>query len=180
MSSDSSPQQLDHPQSRRLERTFPITVLAHNLEGSINVGALFRLADALGIEQIVLSGRSMTPPNRKLRKVSRRTEKWVPYRYQQNPLTVLSELKEKGYLIAALEITSDSLDIREFASAADEKICLVLGSENAGISLELLKACDVCLHIPMFGRNSSMNVATACAIAVYELAKPLMPAPSSD
>ena len=56
-----------------------------------------------------------------------------------------------------------------------DKICLIVGSENAGVSQDLLNISDYTIHIPMFGQNSSMNVATACAIAVFELARKFMP-----
>ncbi len=171
--------QLQHHQLAQAPRQFPVCLLAHDLEGSRNVGALFRIADSLGVEMLYLSGTSTTPPNRKLRKASRRTEKWVPHQYHEDPLEIIARLKDEGCLIVGLEITSHSLDIRDFTSdqlwQQHRKICLLPGTENQGLSDELLAQCDLTVHLPMFGRNSSMNVATACALALFEILKPLMP-----
>jgi tRNA G18 (ribose-2'-O)-methylase SpoU len=135
----------------------------------MNVGSVFRIADALGVEMIHLTGCSAVPPNRKLRRTSRATEQHVPFRHDADPLPVLHELKADGYRVVSLELTSASIDVRELAVAADERICLVLGSENRGVSQALLDASDRSVHIPMLGAHSSMNVATACAIATFEI-----------
>ena len=48
---------------------------------------------------------------------------------------------------------------------------VIVGSERAGVTQALLDVSDVALRIPMFGRKSSLNLAAACAIAVFELTK---------
>jgi len=70
-----------------------------------------------------------------------------------------------------LEITKNSLDILDFRPKPTDKICLIIGSENTGVSQDLLDASDVAVHIQMYGQNSSMNVAMATTIAVFELIK---------
>lgn len=146
-----------------------ISLLAHNITVPMNVGSLFRTSDALGVEKIYLSGDTPTPPNNKIRKTSRSTEKYVPYETVENPVELINRLKEENYTIIALEITSDSIPLQELDLEKDQKICLILGSENTGVSEDLLKLSDITTHIPMLGKNSSMNVATACGIAVYGL-----------
>ena len=59
--------------------------------------------------------------------------------------------------------------------APGDRVCLVVGAENAGVCQALLDASDATVHIPMRGHNSSMNVANACAIATYEIARRLAP-----
>lgn len=137
----------------------------------MNVGSLFRIADALGVERIILTGRSPAPPNSKLRKTSRATEKYVPYSHAADPVPILQELKASGYRIISLELTSASIDIRKLDVGASDRICLVLGSENSGISQALLDLSEQTVHIPMLGQHSSMNVATACAIATFEISR---------
>lgn len=143
--------------------------MAHDMGSPMNIGSLFRIADALGIEKIYLSGSSLTPPNSKIRKTSRATEKHVPYSYQKNPFEIIQKLKSEDYTIISLEITSSSIDISELELKNTDKVCLILGSENAGVCQELLDESDITTHIPMLGQNSSMNVATACAIAAYKI-----------
>lgn len=147
--------------------------LANDICTPMNIGSFFRIADALGVEKIFLTGKSVTPPNRKIKKTSRSTEKYVPYEYSPNPAEVINQLKSSGYKIISLEITSQSVDLANVELNSDDKICLVLGAENYGISEEILARSDVTAHIPMLGANSSMNVATACSIATYELTRKL-------
>lgn len=163
--------QLDHSHHRPAGRTYPISVLAHDMDVPMNVGSLFRLADALGIEHLYLTGSTPQPPNRKIRKTSRATEDNVAHSYATDPLELIEGLRETGTRIVSLEITSASRNIRSFATDAARPICLIVGAENEGVSDALLAASDEVVHIPMQGQNSSMNVATAAAIALFELIK---------
>jgi tRNA G18 (ribose-2'-O)-methylase SpoU len=167
--------QLTHFEVERPGRKFPLCILAADLELPMNVGSLFRIADALGVESLYLCGDTPLPPDRKIKKTARSTEKHVPFVYRENALDAIRELRAKGYLIVSLELTSDSVDIRRFAPPPQRKICLVVGAENEGIAQAILDASDVTVHIPMFGNNSSMNVATACAIALFELVRAYAP-----
>ena len=165
--------QLDHHHHKAASKKYPLCVLAHDLELPMNIGSLFRIADALGIEKIFLTGSSMVPPNAKIRKTSRATDQVVPFCYEKNPLKVIYDLKSKGYTVISLEMTSTSVAISQLSLGGVDKICLILGSENAGVSQELLNASDMTVHIPMLGQNSSMNVANACSIAAYEITQTL-------
>lgn len=167
--------QLDHSELQRESMSFPLCILANDIDVPMNVGSIFRIADAFGVQKIFLTGSSPVPPNSKIKKTSRSTEKAVKYEYIENALKIAGKLKENGYLIVSLEITTNSIDIRKFNVNKYDKICLIVGSENTGINQDLLNISDYTVHIPMFGQNSSMNVATACAIAVFELARRFMP-----
>jgi len=161
--------QLNHAETHSEDAIFPLTILANNIEIAGNVGSLFRVADALGVEKLYLTGTTQTPPKYKIRKAARSTENHIPYEYEESPIAVIEHLKSIGYTIVALEITARSKNIREFSLTEKEKTCLIIGSENLGISEELLSLSDHHIHIPMYGKNSSMNVITSCAIAVHEL-----------
>lgn len=166
-------QQLEHDMHQESEDKFSLTFLAHNIDVTRNIGGLFRIADALGVEKIYLTGSSFTPENPKVKKSSRSTIKYVPFEYAASPFPIITRLQEDGYTIVSLEITSESIALNELCLNKVEKVCLILGSENEGVSQVLLDSSDMTVHIPMFGVNSSMNVATACAIASYEITKQL-------
>jgi len=163
--------QLNHSHHHTKEKKYPVCFLANDIDVPMNIGSLFRISDALGIEKIYLSGTSLSPPNTKIRKTSRATEKYVPFSYEKNPLDIIKKLKSKGYTIISLEITSSSIDIGELSLTGTENVCLILGSEKSGVCQELLDESDFAIHIPMMGGNSSMNVATACSIAAYEITR---------
>jgi len=165
--------QLDHLQSQQPTKKIPIYILADNIEIAGNVGSLFRIADAFGVEKLYLTGTKAVPPKYKIRKASRSADQRIPFDYTKSALSLATQLKEKGYIIISLEISSQSQSLREFSllneGGINGKICLIIGSENTGIKQELLDISDHTLHIPMYGHNSSKNVATSCAIAIYEL-----------
>jgi tRNA G18 (ribose-2'-O)-methylase SpoU len=163
--------QLNHSQHQEKAEKYPICFLAHNIDVPMNVGSFFRIADALGVEKIYLTGRSVIPPNAKIKKTSRSSEQHVAFSYEENPLDVVARLKSCGYQIISLEITTSSIDIKNLSFASGEKICLVLGAESEGVSQALLDVSNKTVHIPMCGVNSSMNVATACSIATYEIVR---------
>lgn len=167
--------QLPHSHHHSRTGKYPVCFLAHDIDVPMNIGSLFRIADALGIEQIYLSGTSPIPPNNKIKKTSRSTEKYVSFSYEEGPIILVKRLKSEGYTIISLEITSSSLDIRNLSMSNNEKVCLILGSENSGVCQELLDASDQTIHIPMLGQNSSMNVATACSIATFEIIRRFYP-----
>lgn len=161
--------QLEHGQHSAGGVISPLCYLAHDIDDPANVGGFFRLADALGVEHIYLSGRTAVPPNTKLKRLSRSAEKYVPYSYRAEVEHLLAELKQQGYRLVCLEITRKSKPLHTFKAKPGDKVCLILGSENTGVAQSLLDACDEVYHIPMQGNNSSMNVAQACAIASYQM-----------
>ena len=153
--------------------TYPVSILADNITLTKNIGALFRLCDSLGVEHLYLTGKAATSADSKLSKVSRFTERSVSHSLEENPLQTIEKLKQKGYTIISLEITSQSKNIRDFDFSAAEKTCLILGNEAKGVDDALLAMSDHCVHIPMLGMNSSMNVICAASIAVFEMTRAL-------
>jgi tRNA G18 (ribose-2'-O)-methylase SpoU len=165
--------QLDHSHHRTALEKFPLCYLANDVDVPMNVGSLFRIADALGVEKIYLTGSSCVPPNPKIRKTSRSAERFVDYSYTDDLDALVVQLKANGYKIISLEITSKSIPIEDLRVSEGERICLVLGSEDKGVCQKLLDASDETIHLPMRGTNSSMNVASACSIATYQITRML-------
>ena len=160
----------DHQKS---DIKFPVCVLADNLSLKENIGSLFRLCDALAVERLYLSCPDNTLLDNKISKVARNTEKNVPHSIINAPLETLAQLKQDDFTIISLELTTQSIKIQDFDFGATKKICLILGNESKGVSDELLEASDYCIHIPMLGINSSMNVISAASIAVFEICQHL-------
>ena len=167
--------QLTHADYKPSDKKFPLSIIANDFNSTANAGSLFRLCDALGVEKLYLCGNTAVPPNSKINKTSRSTEKYVDYEYFDNAKTLLDKLKASGSFIISLEITSSSIAINsdEFAKYISHKspACLILGSENTGVSEDLLSLSDITVHIPMYGNNSSMNVISAASIACFEITR---------
>ncbi len=165
--------QLTHYNTRFKTRNFPITLVCDNVTNAPNVGSLFRIADAFGVEKIIFCGEPINI-GRKVQKTSRATEKVVNFEIKSSINDVVKELKDQGHHIISLEITSNSMPINEFVFPNDQPIALVIGDENFGISDAVLKLSNSIVHINMFGQNSSMNVVQATNIALYEATKQLL------
>ncbi len=165
--------QLTHYDTNFKKRNFPITLVCENVTNAPNIGSLFRIADAFGVEKLIFCGESI-PLGRKMTKTSRATEKVVNFEVKDKASEVVKALKKDGYSIISLEITSNSQPIHSFQFSEEKPIVLVIGDENFGVSEEILKLSDNTIHIDMFGQNSSMNVVQATNIALYEITKQLM------
>lgn len=165
--------QLSHREHKQKHTKFPLSIIANDISRPLNVGSLFRICDALGVEKLYLCGNTPTPPNTKISKTSRSSDKHVDFVYCENATELVTKLKASGNYLISLEITHSSLaiDSMEFKSLSENKqpVCLILGSENSGVDKAILALSDVTTHIPMVGNNSSMNVVTAASIACYEI-----------
>lgn len=165
--------QLTHYNTNFKKQKFPITLVCDNVTNAPNIGSLFRIADAFGVEKLMLCGENI-PFGRKMAKTSRATEKAVNYEVTASASKVIENLKNQGHQIISLEITTDSKPIRTFKFSTEKPIALIVGDENFGVSESILKQSDSVIHINMFGQNSSMNVVQATNIALYEITKQVL------
>lgn len=150
-----------HPQTRE------IALLLQSVEYPYNVGAIFRLADGAGLTELVLTGITPTPPNPTIVKIGRNKSQNVPWRYEAEAGPAIKTLKQKGYQIVALELADMAVPYHRFSYG--DKVCLVLGNEDHGITKATLAQCDAAVFIPMYGKGRSHNVHTACAIVTYHM-----------
>ena len=164
--------QLNHYNTNFTKKTFPITLVCENVTNAPNIGSLFRMADAFGVEKIIFCGNDI-PLGRKMTKTSRATEKVVKYDVSEDISEVVLNLKALNFQCIALEITENSSPIDSFQFSTKKPIALIIGNENFGVSEVVLKECEQTIHINMFGQNSSMNVVQATNIALYEITKQL-------
>lgn len=134
-----------------------------------NVGAAFRLSDAAGLSGLLLGGTTPCPPHSKLAKTARATEKSVAWQHIDDLPAYLEAQKAAGALVLALEITDESQDLLSYQLTENRPVYLIAGSESHGVDQSLLDCCDAAVHLPMYGQNSSMNVAVAMGAAVYLL-----------
>lgn len=164
--------QLNHYNSTFKKQKFPITLICDNVTNAPNIGSLFRISDALGVEELIFCGENLQLGKR-MKKTSRSTEKYVSHKVESDILQVVTSLKAKRYFIIALEITDSSISLDDFIQNTNQPIALIIGNENIGVSEDILKLADEIVHIKMFGENTSMNVVQATSITLYELTKQL-------
>ena len=136
-----------------------------------NVGALFRTADACGVDFLYLTGYTATPPKPQIDKVSLGAEKWMPWKQYKDTLRLVKALKAKGVKIVALEKNENSVDIGDVTFSGP--LALVVGNEVDGVDPKILALADAVTHIPMYGKKESLNVSVAAGIALYVIGQSL-------
>ena len=108
-----------------------------------------------------------TPPRREITKTALGAQQWVPWEHVEDPSKVISNLRQEGYRIVALEQTPQSVSLPEYSPP--EKVYLIIGHEVSGVAQDLLAQCDESIEIPMYGKKESLNVAVATGIALHHV-----------
>ncbi len=145
-----------------------LTIIAHNIRSAENIGSLFRTADALGVEKIILAGYSPGINHSKVKKTALGAELTVESEQETDISKVLEKLKLEEYHVLGLELDEQSIPLNEFKLPSN-KIALLLGNEVEGIPNYLRNECDSLIYIPMQGTKESLNVTIATAITSYQL-----------
>lgn len=159
--------QLTHNDVENKQQKFPITIVCDAIRTPENIGMCFRISESFGVEKIYFHKDSPSIENRKVINTARNTTNQIEYEYYSNFNEVISDLKKEDNTIIGIEITDKSINIQDFNFKNHEKIVLLLGSERNGI--EKVDLVDFTISIPMYGRNSSMNVVHSLAIMLYEV-----------
>ncbi len=160
--------QLSHneiiPEQKNEIKTLPICILTDGVNDYGNLGMIFRLADALKLEKIYLYNLKKNLNFKLLRKKSRTTSEYVKFEIIKNFSNILSLRKSYNFVI--LEKTNKSINYIKYIPKLP--LCLIAGSERSGVSDDIIKLSDVSVHLPMSGVNTSVNVATAAAVVLYD------------
>lgn len=157
---------------RNLSRSVPdrmkkVSLLLHNVRSMHNVGAVFRCADAFGVQKIVLSGFTPVPPRPEITKTAIGAEKYVDWEEVPDPVEHLRSLKKHETEIIGLEQTDNSRLLPDFEPSPVKRICLVFGNEVTGIDENILGEIDHFVEIPQYGHKHSLNVSVSAGVALY-------------
>ncbi len=148
-----------------------LKIWLHNIRSLHNTGSVFRSCDAFGAGEIFLSGYTPVPPRPEITKTALGAEEFVRWRYVENPIKEIEQLKQNGYTVAGIEQSFNSLLLNQFLPKPEQKLCLILGNEVTGIDEEILPHLDLCLEIPQFGKKHSLNVSVTAGIVLYHFMK---------
>ena len=159
--------QLSHENVENTQQKFPITIVCDAIRTPENIGMCFRISESFGVEKIYFHENSPSVENRKVINTARNTINQIAHDYYTDFNSLIKNLKDEGNTIIGIEITDKSINIQDFNFKNHEKIVLLLGSERNGI--ENVDLVDYTISIPMYGRNSSMNVVHSLAIMLYEV-----------
>ena len=152
----------------------PLVLVLDNVRSGLNVGSIFRTADAFALRQVVLCGITAQPPHREILKTALGSTESVDWSYYHTAAEAIRQLKLDGYLVYAVEQTRQKIWLQNFAPMPDSHYALVLGNEVDGVDDQALALCDGVLEIPQFGTKHSLNVAVAAGNVTWEIARKIL------
>jgi 23S rRNA (guanosine2251-2'-O)-methyltransferase len=143
----------------------PMLLVLDNLQESYNLGAILRIADAAGVNGVVIPKHRSVGLDAAVAKSSAGAIEHIPVAKVGNLSQAVDYLKKEGFWIYGASHTAEKrYDQMDFKG----KIAIVIGSEGEGMSLQIEKKCDYLIHIPMKGRINSLNAAVAAGVIVFE------------
>ncbi len=138
----------------------PLEIAIENVEHDFNIGSIVRTANSFNVEKVHIIGK---------KKYNRRgamcTDKYIKIIHHPSLEDFLAS--QQGRELIAIENNTpraQPLNQKKFT----RETTLIFGSENNGISEELLAKVDDVRFIESFGSTRSVNVGVAAGIAMYE------------
>ena len=166
-------QRINIEEFKNAEKT-PITIVLDNVRSALNVGSIFRTADAFLIENIILCGITACPPNKDIRKAALGATDSVKWEYSENTIDAVNQLIEKGYYVVGVEQTNKATMLNNF-KLPNKPLAIIMGNEVNGVAQEVIDACNEVIEIPQFGTKHSLNISVTTGIVIWDLWKKLNP-----
>ncbi len=161
------------PDLARAAADAELALVVEGVNDQENLGALFRNAAAFGAGAVVLDPTCADPLYRRSIRVSMGHVLRTPFTRAQDWPGALVRLRALGFEVLALTPSPEAEDVRAVeprAGAVARRRALLVGAEGPGLSARALAASDRLVRIAMAPGVDSLNVATAAAIALHQLA----------
>ena len=143
----------------------PLVLILDRITDVRNFGAICRTAECTGVNALVVPSKGGALVNSDAMKTSAGGLNYLPVCKEENLLTTVDYLKNSGFqIIACTEKTDQSIYDLEY----NIPTAIIMGSEENGVSSELLNACSEKAKIPLYGEIDSLNVSVAAAVVLYE------------
>ena len=149
----------------------PRLLLLDSITDARNFGAILRVADAAGVEGVIITKHHSAGFGPGVSKTASGAEETVPVAVVANLSQAIRDLKTAGFWIAGAAHTPEATPYYRQDYAMP--IALVMGSEDKGLARLVREHCDFLVQIPMLGTVESLNVATATAVLLFEMIRPV-------
>lgn len=148
-------------------RPVELAFFLQDLDDPYNVGGMFRVADACGASEMIMSGKTPMPPDPQIHVTSMGHHRRIKHRHFASHEEAAIWIKQQGYSLVAVELAEGAELYTDYEWP--EKVCLVLGNEVNGVYTSVMKHRDGAVYIPMFGKGRSMNVHVSAAIVAFHI-----------
>lgn len=146
----------------------PFIVLLDGLTDTRNFGAIGRTCDCAVVDGIVIPERNSVSVTPDAVKTSAGGLFYVPVCRERDIISAVRFLKESGVKVVAAS-EKGAQDYTELDMTVP--VAIVMGSEDVGISQEVLRLCDEIATIPMLGNIGSLNVSVAAGVLIYDVVR---------
>lgn len=151
----------------------PLVVILDNVRSLHNIGSVFRTSDAFRVECIYLCGITATPPHPEMHKTALGAEFTVDWKYVNNAVEAVDNLRREGYVVFSVEQTENSIMLEDMRLEQGKRYAVVLGNEVKGVQQKVIDHSDGCIEIPQYGTKHSLNVSVTAGIVIWDLFKQL-------
>lgn len=146
----------------------PFLVLLDGIEDPQNLGAIMRSAEGAGVDGIILPERRVARLTDTVYSVSSGALEYLQVAQVKNLARTMDELRDNGIWLVGAEGGQEKL---WYEFDYKEPVALILGSEGKGLHDLIKKKCDEILSVPLLGNITSLNVAAAAAIFMFEVVR---------
>lgn len=146
----------------------PFIVVLDGITDVRNFGAIARTCECAGVNAIVIPERGSVSVGADAVKTSAGALMSLPVCRERSLSSAVKFLKECGYTIVA---ATEKSDTRYTEGDYRGPVAIVMGSEDTGISEDIMRQCDMPVAIPQFGRIQSLNVSVAAGVMIYEVVR---------
>ena len=151
----------------------PVVIVLDNIRSALNVGSVFRTADAFLIEKIYLCGITAKPPNREINKTALGATQSVDWEYVDQTVDAVHRLKAEGYKVLSVEQVEGAVMLQDLVVEPGQKYALVFGHEMYGVDQQVVDLSDMAVEIPQFGTKHSLNISVSAGIVIWEVVRKL-------
>jgi len=160
-----------------IERPGTVLLLDH-VQDPQNFGTLLRSADAAGVAGVVIPADRSVSVTPAVVNASAGAVEHLEIALVPNLGRAIDKLEASGRWIVGLAEGEGSQPL--FETDVPTPVALIVGSEGSGLTASIRKRCQLLVSLPMFGRISSLNAATAASIALYDILRRDVLAPANE
>lgn len=143
-----------------------LLIVVDQIQDPQNLGAIIRVAGAVGADAVIMPNRNTAPLTPAVRKASAGSTEHVPLATVPNLAQGIEIIKKWGIFVYAADPEGDTLYTQgDFRGPT----AIVIGAEDKGIRPLVQKRCDQSIRLPMQGQVASLNAAAACAVLAFEV-----------
>ncbi len=148
----------------------PLILILDQIQDPGNLGACIRTANAVGCDLIIKRKSNSSPISPAVHKASCGGTSGL-YIFESNDLNgIIKKLKKNNIQVFGTDHKATK-DYRNISAFNCDAVCVIMGSEDIGISRALKNSCDQLFSIPIYGTVECLNISVACGIMLYETAK---------